>query len=261
MPASPRCADAPPAAARRKDAVPLLDAEAGLDGEAALLERVTTGAIDWSVVFWRSEPAIVVPRPATRWPGFAEAARAMAGLGWPVVLRGTGGGLMPQAPGLLNVAVSFRAHPSPTFGIDAAYRLFCAPLIEALARLGVEAGCGAVPGSLCDGAFNLVGGGRKLAGTAQRWRSLPGGTGGVAILAQAVILCRADLEVLSAVANEFYRSCGLSSRVVAERHVTLAQLLPALATEARVEGLMSRLATEIVARLHHADFPAAAQAG
>jgi lipoate-protein ligase A len=245
------CADA------RRGAVParapVLGAEAGLRRELALFDRVAAGAIRSGAVFWRSERAIIAPRSAERQSGFGEAAEAMARRDWPVVLRATGGDVVPQSVGLLNIAISFRAEPSPDFGINAAYRLLCGPLIEALARLGVDACCGKVPGALCDGDFNLVVDGRKLAGTAQRWRRLGGADrGSVAILAEAAILVDADLATLVGVANEFYHRLGVPRRIEAERHVTVAQLLPALTLEMGVESLMNRLAGEIAAALPQA---------
>ncbi len=256
------CADA-----RDGDAVPVrapvLGAETGLRQELLLFDRVAMGAIRSGAVFWRSGRAIVAPRSATRRAGFSQVAEAMARRGWPVVLRSTGGDVVPQSAGVLNIAFSFSAEPSPDFGINAAYRLLCGPLIEALARLGVKACCGKVPGALCDGDFNLVVAGRKLAGTAQRWRRVSGpDRGSVAILAEAAILVDADLATLVGVANEFYRRFGIPRRIAAERHVTLAQLIPALTLEMGVEGLMNRLAGEIAAALPKAgsaDAPGAPQ--
>ncbi len=231
----------------------MLGAEAGLRRELLLLDRVAAGAIRSGAVFWRSRRAIVAPRSAALRGGFAQAAEAMARRGWPVVLRSTGGDVVPQAPGLLSIALSFRAEPSPDFGVNAAYRLLCGPLIAALARLGVDACCGKVPGALCDGDFNLMVDGRKLAGTAQRWRRLGGANrGDVAILAEAVILVDADLATLVGAANEFHHHCGSRRRIAAERHVTVAQLLPALTLEMGVESLIDRLAGEIAAALPQA---------
>ncbi len=231
----------------------MLGAEAGLRRELALFDRVAAGAISSGAVFWRSERAIVAPRSAERQSGFPQAAEAMARRGWPVVLRSTGGDVVPQSAGILNIAFSFRAAPSPDFGINAAYRLLCGPLIEALARLGVDACCGKVPGALCDGDFNLVVDGRKLAGTAQRWRRLGGADrGSVAILAEAAILVDADLATLVGAANEFYHRLGIPRRIAAERHVTVAQLLPALTLETGTESLINRLAGEIAAALPQA---------
>ena len=250
------CADAR-RCARDGDAIParapVLGAEDGLRRELALFDRVAAGAIRSGALFWRSERAIVAPRSAERQSGFAHAAEAMARRGWPVVLRSTGGDVAPQAAGILSVAFSFRAEPSPDFGINAAYRLLCGALIEALARLGVDACCGKVPGALCDGDFNLVVDGRKLAGTAQRWRRLGGADrGSVAILAEAAIFVDADLATLVGAANEFYHRLGIPRRIAAERHVTVAQLLPALTLETGMESLINRLAGEIAAALPQA---------
>ena len=60
-----------------------------------------------------------------------------------------------------------------------------------LAEHGLEGNYDFVPGSFCDGQYNLVIGGRKITGTAQRWLA-PGQDHGGAVLAQAMLLVAGD---------------------------------------------------------------------
>lgn len=127
------------------------------------------------------------------------------------------------------MALAFRSRRSKS-AIHDSYQTLCRPLIEHLATLGVSARCASVPGAFCDGDYNLVVDGRKLAGTAQRWRRMQPGAGiheaEFGVLAHAVLLCDEPLQPLWQAANSFYQYCGLPPHVEPQRHVSLAELLP-----------------------------------
>lgn len=202
---------------------PVIPPGQGLAGEQQLLERVVNGRIERGFMLWRSRRALVVPAAMSRLPGFALAGERLARRGWPLVQRQTGGDLTVQSPHLLNVAAVFTLEPGPG-AIDRAYRRLCQPLIAALAELDITAYCGSVPGAFCDGDYNLVVNGRKLAGTAQRWRKVAGKPQ-QAVLAHAAILCDEDDGELCRLTNDFYRYCQQPQRVAEDRHVTVAHLL------------------------------------
>ncbi|WP_445398621.1 lipoate--protein ligase family protein [Zobellella sp. An-6] len=202
---------------------PLLSPEQGLAREQQLLEAVVRGGRDYGFLLWRSRRALVVPTASSRLPGFELAGQRLARRGWPLVLRQTGGDLTVQSPHLLNVAMVFTLTPAPG-AIGQAYRRFCRPLLAALAEMGIDAYCGAVPGAFCDGDYNLVVDGRKLAGTAQRWRKAQGRET-QAVLAHAAILCDEDEGELCRLTNDFYRYCRQPQRVREDRHVTVSRLL------------------------------------
>ncbi|EOQ81598.1 hypothetical protein K652_06408 [Pseudomonas aeruginosa VRFPA02] len=107
-----------------------------------------------------------------RLEGFAPASAAVAERGWPVLLRDTGGEPVPQSPGVLNIALSYALGPGDNeqTRIETAYLRLCQPICDWLRERGLDAGVGAVAGSFCDGRYNVTLDGRKLAGTAQRWR-------------------------------------------------------------------------------------------
>lgn len=158
---------------------------------------------------WRAPAGLVVPRGYERLPGWATACAASAANGWPVQVRGSGGGLVPQGPGLTNLSVAWRTDNSQPIDTDAVYRDFCALLARALSRLGIEATAQPVQGSFCDGRFNLAVAGRKLAGTAQSWRRLRGRP---VALVHAVLIVDADAEALTRVANAFESAAGSDRR-------------------------------------------------
>ncbi|CRX29231.1 Lipoate-protein ligase A [Pseudomonas aeruginosa] len=95
---------------------------------------------------------------------------------------------MPQSPGVLNIALSYALGPGDNeqTRIETAYLRLCQPICDWLRERGLDAGVGAVAGSFCDGRYNVTLDGRKLAGTAQRWRR--NGAGRPVVLAHAALL-------------------------------------------------------------------------
>lgn len=200
-----------------------LPVEAGLDAERALLERVHVGATDCALLLWRpQDSALVMPRRLERLEGFAAAAVSCAELGWPVALRDTGGEPVPQSPAVLNVALAWAVPlgEAEQRRIENAYLRLCDPLCEWLLELGQAPDLGAVDGAFCDGRFNVTLAGRKLVGTAQRWRKR-GSDGRHVALAHGAILMENRREDMVAVVNAFYRDCALDSRCRATSHVAL----------------------------------------
>lgn len=168
-----------------------------------------------SAHLWCSEPGLVVPRSCTALPGWAAAARSHA-----VQVRASGGGVVPQGPGVLNLSLVWRSEAGTPSGTEAIYRALCDELAGALARLGLAATPQAVAGSFCDGRFNLAVAGRKLAGTAQSWRRIAGQP---VVLAHAVIVVDADPLALTEVANAFERDLGSGRHYRAEALTSVAQ--------------------------------------
>lgn len=168
---------------------------------------------------WRGEQALVVPRGHQRLPRWAEACAATAAAGWPVQLRASGGGLVPQGPGVLNLSLIWPGGGASPSGTDAIYRALTGDLAAAFARLGIAAAAQAVDGSFCDGRFNLAVGGRKCVGTAQAWRRVGGRP---LVLAHAVIVASADPAVLTEAANRFEAAAGSTRRYRADALTSLA---------------------------------------
>jgi lipoate-protein ligase A len=202
--------------------------------ERALLDRVASGASDRAFALWSTANCLVAPRNLTVKPGFAAAQAMLAADGITVHERDTGGDLMVQGPGIVNVSLVFAAPPATS--IADAYDVLCRPIEDLLAAHGVAGRRGSVPGSFCDGAHNIAVGDRKLVGTAQRWRR--GRDGRTAVLAHAAIICTGALDELAAAANRLYAACGLERQVRPELHVPLFDL-PGFRPET--------LATELVA--------------
>jgi len=162
--------------------------------------------------------ALVCPASMQRLTGFERAADRTAVRGWPLVLRPTGGGAVPQGAGVLNLALAFTHGQS--FTIEDGYRLVTQIIRDAVSP---ELTPSATPDSFCDGAWNLGIFGRKIVGTAQRLR--PMGGGGKRILAHALILTDGDIAPGAAAVGLFHRDLGLAS-VSADAHTTLQSAFP-----------------------------------
>lgn len=190
-------------------ATPLADGiarEAGWMADAAATGRAAAH-------LWSAPEGLVVPRSYERLPLFDAACRAAAAEGWPVQVRVSGGGIVPQGPGVLDLSLVWRSDSAAPARTDAIYRALCDRLAAAFAGMGIAAAPQEVPGSFCDGRFNLAVGGRKLVGTAQSWRrvgSVP------AVLVHAVILAGGDTERLTERANAFEAAAGSARRYRAD---------------------------------------------
>jgi lipoate-protein ligase A len=235
---------------------PLAD---GIAREADWLVRVA-GTGRPAAHLWRGPAGFVVPRSYERRPRWAEACAAAAAQGWPVQVRASGGGLVPQGPGVLNLSLAWRVEAGQAMDIDATYRAFTDGLAAAFARLGIAAGAQPVEGSFCDGRFNLAVDGRKVVGTAQAWRRIEGRP---VVLSHAVIVVTADPVALTGAANRFEAACGGTQRYRAEALASLAEAWVAAHPgrvvpddlERRVERALAEHFARVVPPTMHAPAP------
>ena len=224
---------------------PPLRLRPGLAGEVDLLDAVERGAVAAAARIWEGPRAVVVSRADTRLPGFGEARRRLAAEGWPVAVRESGGSAVPHAPGIVHLSLAFRPPEGAPTTLEAGYALLLDPLARVLGSFGVRAEAGEVPRSFCDGRFNLAVAGRKIAGSAQRWRARPGSAipGRGAVLAHALLLVDVDRHETTDAVNRFYRFAGSERRFDADALVTLAEAIPEAAPRGRalVEEVRRRL--------------------
>lgn len=170
---------------------------------------------------WQAPSGWVVPRRYTQAPGWTAVAHNAA-----VQVRASGGGLVAQGPGIWNMSLIWPDALDAHLHSTAVYTRLCARLAGAFDRLGLATSTGEAPGSLCDGRFNLLAGGRKLAGTAQAWRRIAGQQVG---LFHAVMFLRADLEALCAEANRLEELLGHATRYCPQSMTSLHRELRRLA--------------------------------
>ena len=172
-----------------------LTIEAGLQAEQDLLASVCAGESEFGLLFWQpSDQALVMPRRLNRLPGFDAATEVSAAAGWPVLLRDTGGEPVPQSATTINIALVYA--PPRSEGdlnrIESGYRRLCDPICQLLDELGGTSSLGEIDGAFCDGRFNVNLDGRKMVGTAQRWRQSQGGQRPVGLVHGAMLIVVAD---------------------------------------------------------------------
>ena len=189
--------------------------EGGVACESDWMARcAATGAAEAHL--WQGRVGLVVPRRYTLLPGWAAARDAAAG---ELQVRSSGGGLVPQGPGVWNLSLVWAAPSATPVETTAVYLALCAELAAAFATLGIVATPQPVTGSFCDGRFNLAVDGRKLVGTAQAWRRMAGRP---VVLAHAVVVVDADPALLTAQANAFEAALGTDARYRADALTSVA---------------------------------------
>lgn len=209
-------------------AVRALTVEQGLQAEQDLLGAVCRGERQAALLFWRPvDQALVMPRRMSRLEGFQSASAAVAATGWPVLLRETGGEPVPQSPATVNLALVYVAPRSEgdQGRIEQAYQRLCQPLCDTLQQWGGAASTGEIEGAFCDGRYNVNLNGRKLVGTAQRWRQGLQGKRPV-VLVHGAMLLENQREAMVAAVNLFNERCQLPQRCLADSHIALHEWLP-----------------------------------
>lgn len=187
---------------------------------------------------WQAPQCLIVTRKDTRLPHYEAACEQLADEGWPVHVRDSGGTAVPHGAGILNLSLLL---PRTTTDLAHYYRLLGAPLLTLLAEYGLEGSYDFVPGSFCDGQYNLVIGGRKITGTAQRWLA-PGQDHQGAVLAQAMLLVAGDVDEGTRMASRFYELAGGELRFMARTSTTLASCIDWRGSDqALVEKVRARL--------------------
>lgn len=206
---------------------PLDDPEIGFGMQQAVLEEVAAGERAPTALIWTSSRYVGATRQETRLPGFAVAAGAARGLGFPVLVRNSGGGAVAANRGSLSFSLTFPVEDL-RHGLYERYTGGLDLIASALGSVGVEAEGGEVEGEFCPGAYSVRSGGRrgiKHAGLAQRVTRR-------AARLEALILVSHTDEV-RAVLERFYGVLGLPFRPesVGDLPVGVTRVVQALSEE------------------------------
>ncbi|MFC5384848.1 hypothetical protein ACFPLB_02590 [Aquamicrobium segne] len=200
-----------------------LSYEEALARERAMLVAESNSDLRW--MLWQTAPCIVVPRSHENNADFAAAVMASAARGWPVQTRDTGGGAVVQGSGVVNLSMVFCMDDSVSDRIGASYRILCEPVMAMLRCRSIEGTYRAIPGTMCDGIYNIVVGEQKLAGTAQRWRSLGRQKPGqYAVLAHLALFVDLDHAQAAKAINALYADMGVEAAIEATTHINWTQI-------------------------------------
>ncbi|WP_428985299.1 lipoyl protein ligase domain-containing protein [Shewanella corallii] len=170
-----------------------------LDGELSALCR----AEHPQLTIWQSLPALAVSQKDTLLPTYAEAVEVLRRDGVETLVRKSGGSAVFQSQSLFNLTLIWRLQGQTS--IPESYRLMCRPMMDWLGQQGISSQLHAVDGAFCDGSFNIAVGGKKLAGTAQRWQRRKGEC---KVLGHISIVLSPDYHRELNLINEFYRLAG-----------------------------------------------------
>lgn len=177
-----------------------------------------------SSAVWWLEQCLVMPSKFGNIPNFAGIREEGIAMGWPFFLRNTGGDLMPQHPGFFNFSCAFRMSFLEKRSFSEAYQFLCMPLLDWIAnRFSADPTLGSTSNSICNGDFNINVNGKKVAGTAQRWKviEVPGAEKDVVVLGHAVVFACGPVELCVNIVNWFRDRTGTEGAVTAASHATL----------------------------------------
>jgi octanoyl-[GcvH]:protein N-octanoyltransferase len=203
--------------------------EDGFGLQQAVLEEVAAGGRGPTALMWSSSSYVGATRPETRLPGFGAAERSVRDLGFPVLVRNSGGGAVAANHGSLSFSLTFPVGDL-RHGLYERYAGGVGLLAAALRRAGVEAEGGEVEGEFCPGAYSVRSGGPrgvKHAGLAQRVTRR-------AARLEALVLVAETGPVREALAR-FYEALGLPFRpgCVADLPAGVPEVVSALSEELR----------------------------
>ncbi len=203
------------------------DPQAGLSRDTELLRAIGRGDHPATIRLWENPQSLIVTRRETRLPHYSDACEQFKAAGWPVFVRESGGTAVPHHAGILHLSLIFPLTDQQRYDIDTVYKALCLPIQGALQRMGLDADYGSVPGSYCDGRFNLVAGKRKITGTAQRVMVASPQAHPIrqVVLAQAMLMVESDAAAATERVNDFYNSAGDTRRYDPSVSASVGQLL------------------------------------
>jgi lipoate-protein ligase A len=207
----------------------LEDPADGFGLQQAVLEEVASGARGPAALIWTSSRYIGATRAEMRLPGFERATRAAKNLGFPVLVRNSGGGAVAANEGSISFSLTYPVEDLRQ-GLYERYAEGVEIVAATLRRVGVEAEGGQVEGEFCPGAHSVRSGGPrgvKHAGLAQRVTRR-------AARLEALILVSYTEELIPAL-ERFYGALGLSFRPgsVGDLPVGVPRVIEAIVAEVR----------------------------
>ncbi|CAA9470723.1 MAG: Lipoate-protein ligase A [uncultured Rubrobacteraceae bacterium] len=213
--------------------------------QRAVFEGVASGERPPTVSITPTTLHVGVTKRDTRRPGFEGAVRAANEEGYPVLVRGAGGGATAAGPGTLGFSIIRPSRPEEARrGVGERYDEAASFVLAAFARLGFDrAEVGEVRDEFCPGDHSIrvgsFGEGMKLVGIAQRLTSRAASVGGIVLVHGEEDLARVLGRVYGALSLPF-RAGSVGSVRAAGHGASVEDVVEALAEEANVRYGASR---------------------
>ncbi len=203
------------------------DAQSALAQDSEILRDVANGRGGPVLRIWEAPKSLIVTRKEKHFSGFADACLQLAAQGWPVVLRDSGGTAIPLQPGILNLSMIFPQQSMDEFNVEEVYQALCEPIRLCLLDHGLQAEYGKVPGSYCDGRYNLKINELKVTGTAIRMMLSTNKSVNIkqGVLAQAMLMVEGNAAALTEKVNDVYRLTGQVTRFDPRVSTSLSEAL------------------------------------
>ena len=197
----------------------------------AILDRVAAGELPETLRMTRPPPMVAFGRQDVAGRHYAAAVRAARDNGFEAIERLAGGRAAVFHEGTIAIA-HVRPDSEPQAHIYPRFEEWSGLMQAGLARLGVDAGVGEVPGEYCPGGYSVHAGGRiKLAGIGQKLVKNAGHLGGVLVVT--------DSARVRAVLVPVYEALGLDFDPVTAGSVE--DELPGIALDAVEAALLEEL--------------------
>jgi lipoate-protein ligase A len=210
-----------------------------------IFDQIAAGERPATISITPSTRHVGVTRRDTFRPGFADAVRASNEEGYPVLVRGSGGGATAADRGTFGFSIIRPADAGEAKrGIHERYDEAAALALGAFGRLGVLAEVGEVRDEFCPGDHSLRVGdwesGMKLSGIAQRLTRRATSVGGIVLVSGERELALVLSRVYGALELPF-RPESVGSLRLAGSEATTEDAIEAFATEAAARYGASRV--------------------
>ncbi|MBB3112502.1 octanoyl-[GcvH]:protein N-octanoyltransferase [Paenibacillus phyllosphaerae] len=205
--------------------------------EEWLCQEIGKGTLPPGVHLWRHRRAAVLGLRDRRLPHAEAAMQELAGDGWSVAVRNSGGAFVPLDEGVVNLALML-PNPEGKFSHHADFHRMVELLELTLAAWGLQAEAGEVQGAYCPGEYDVAVRGRKFCGIAQRRQVR-------ASSVQAFVVASGSGAYLAGLAKNFYETAsgGLAGLEYPEVELSSTASLAEQASEATLtaEGFVAEL--------------------
>uniref|UniRef100_UPI004048B20E lipoyl protein ligase domain-containing protein n=1 Tax=Polynucleobacter sp. TaxID=2029855 RepID=UPI004048B20E len=171
--------------------------------------KIGYGELDAIALIWFGPNELVQPLSYKKYSKLDEAKAFAAMHGFSTRFRQSGGGLVPQGDGILNLSLIWKTKSNVAEISSDVYRHLGSIIKKTFSKFQVETFYQEVPGAFCDGRFNLAtmhqGQVKKLVGTAQYWKKY---NETYVVLAHAVILMNINNIELCDLLNKYEEKLG-----------------------------------------------------